>query len=250
MERTDGLTIDLMMIVAKYFETANDFINVIKLNSRYKDICAMYFYNPISDIRLFPKVQTQHFYNKEDIKYRINGLYKYIFWNQVDQVVFLKKKDNEEYKNVILTKYSREIPPVEINNGLCIVPEGITKLGPYCLEFFNITKLILPTSLKSIENHALQSINIKDVTIPEGVTKLGELVFNRCYNLNSVQLPSTLKLIEDGCFNLVNVKTLKIPNSVISIGKGCFFNVDELFLPIHLKNQLKTGSEKDKTTFI
>ena len=88
MERSDGITIDLMMIIGKYFETSNDFINVIKLNSRYKDICAMYRMNPISDTRLFPKMETQHFYKEDDTNYRIRGLHKYVFWNEVDQLTF------------------------------------------------------------------------------------------------------------------------------------------------------------------
>lgn len=279
MEKNDGLTIDLMLIVCKYFETSNDFINLIKLNSLYKDICSMYFYNPISDTTLFPKIQTQHFYTEEDTKYQIRGLFKYIFWNEVDQLTFFNRKENEIYKNVALINYaycrknngvleydnfllhkgrlnnnleyigkkSTETNPIEINKGLCIVPEGITKLGKGCFSNCHISKLILPNSLRSIEDFALQCNNIKDITIPEGVTKLGKLVFNKCHKLNSVLLPSTLKIIDEDCFHLVGVRTLKVPESVVSIGRGCFFDVHELFLPIHLKDQLKMRSDKDKT---
>ena len=283
MERSDGLTIDLMLIVGKYFETSNDFINVIKLNSRYKDICAMYFYNPISDTRLFPKIQTQHFYTEEDTKYQIRGLFKYIFWNEVDQFTFFKGKENEVYKNVVLIncdyyklnyngklildeiKFNALYPDghpinmshdeyikncgIEIKDNLCIVPEGITKLGPACFRNYNLTKIILPSSLKSIEEKALENNNIQNVTIPEGVTKLGYLSFYYCLKLQSVKLPSTLKIIEEGCFDLTNIKTLKVPESVVSIGNDSFHDVHELFLPIHLKDQLKMRSDSDKTIF-
>lgn len=275
MERKESITIDLMLIIGKYFESAHDFVNLILVNSRYKDICAMYFYNPISDTTLFPKLKTQHFYKEDDMKYQIRGLFKYIFWNEVDQLTFLKRKENEVYKNVVLINYaywrknnngvlvsdnffngyedidlesesesdenscdekhfSRE--PIKIKNGLCVVPEGITKLGAYCLSDCNITKLILPTTLKSIERNAFQFNNIQDITIPEGVTRLGQSIFTECWKLRNVSLPSTLKIIDDWCFHLVNLKTLKVPESVISIGDDSFNGINNVILPDHLKN--------------
>ena len=62
------LTIDFIMIVGKYFEGSNDFINVMKVCKKYEELVSMYKFNPISDISLFENIQTQHFYKKEDKK--------------------------------------------------------------------------------------------------------------------------------------------------------------------------------------
>ena len=43
------ITIDIMMIVGKYFKTNKDFINVMKLTKKYHDLTQMYHFNPISD---------------------------------------------------------------------------------------------------------------------------------------------------------------------------------------------------------
>ena len=62
------MTIDLFMIVGKYFKSSNDFINVMKVCKKYKGLVLMYKFNPISDISLFENIQTLHFYNGEQVK--------------------------------------------------------------------------------------------------------------------------------------------------------------------------------------
>ena len=62
------LTVDFIMIVGKYFRSSNDFINVMKVCKKYKELVLMYKFNPISDISLFENIQTQHFYHKEYVK--------------------------------------------------------------------------------------------------------------------------------------------------------------------------------------
>ena len=45
------ITIDVMMIVGKYFESNNDYINVMKVCKRYEQLTQMYHFNPIEDWR-------------------------------------------------------------------------------------------------------------------------------------------------------------------------------------------------------
>lgn len=40
----------------------------------------MYHYNPISDYSLFPKLETQHFYEYPDIFRRKQSAYRYVYW--------------------------------------------------------------------------------------------------------------------------------------------------------------------------
>ena len=54
----------------------------------------MHKFNPISDTSLFENIQTQHFYNNEDIKK--DRLYQYIYWFKDYELK--KKKDNEIFK--------------------------------------------------------------------------------------------------------------------------------------------------------
>ena len=76
------LSIDFMMIIGKYFKTNNDFINLMKVNKKFKKIVLMYKFNPISDTSLFKRIETQHFYIYRDIFYRLRNMYQYIYWIQ------------------------------------------------------------------------------------------------------------------------------------------------------------------------
>ena len=250
MNGTDpNLTIDLIMIVGKYFQTAQDFINLMKVRRCYKILVEMYRYNPISDATLFKNIQTQHIYTEEDDNNRIDGMFRYVIHREVDQFTFFNRKDNEVYKNVTLINYNNQYeqddeddeyeidPPIEINDGLCIVPEGITKLGKNCFDSCHLTRIILPTSLKKIDDHAFRNTKLKEITIPEGVTEIGESVFVECWDLRKVNLPSTLKIIGDWCFFMIYLPTLIVPDSVISAGRDSFHDVDHLILPDHLRNR-------------
>ena len=90
------LTIDLIMIVGKYLEEAIDYINLIRLNKKFKDLLEMYKMNPISDWSIFPNIQTQHFYNRNDINNLNQNVFRYIAHPKVFTGL---RYDNDELKD-------------------------------------------------------------------------------------------------------------------------------------------------------
>ena len=73
-----------MMIIGKYFESNNDFINVMKVSKKYHDLTQMYHFNPISDYSLFENMETQYFYTDYDVMKKKKGMEKYICWFRHD----------------------------------------------------------------------------------------------------------------------------------------------------------------------
>lgn len=71
------LTVDFIMIVGKYLESNDDYINLMKVCKKYRELVGMYKYNPISDISLFESIQTQHFYKNSDLKTALPHMYRY-----------------------------------------------------------------------------------------------------------------------------------------------------------------------------
>lgn len=64
---------------------------------------------------------------------------------------------------------------------------------------------------------------IKSLTIPEGVTTIGEECFRQMSALESISLPSTLTSIGDSCFVWCDqLKSISIPDSVTSFGSSLF----------------------------
>ena len=67
------------------------------------------------------------------------------------------------------------------------------------------------------------------VTIPSGVTSLGNSCFENCRGLTSVTIPSSVTNLGDNCFvSCRGLTNVTIPSSVTSLGSDCFRNCYEL----------------------
>lgn len=105
--------------------------------------------------------------------------------------------------------------------------------------------------------------NISEITIPEGITKIGKRAFSKCSNLKRITFPSTLTSIDESafsdCINLEEIilppnvkkidyrafagcrrlKKIILPENLTEIGWGAFAsceNLEEMTLPNSLKS--------------
>ena len=88
------------------------------------------------------------------------------------------------------------------------------------------TSVTIPTGVTSIGNSAFRGCSgLTSVTIPTGVTSIGDWAFSDCSGLTSVTIPNSVTFIGwstfNGCSGLTSVT---IPNSVTSIGGWAFYN--------------------------
>lgn len=87
-----------------------------------------------------------------------------------------------------------------------------------------VTKLFIPTNIKSIEDRAFRNTkNIKTIVTPQSVEYLGRDVFFSS-NVERVALQlSKIPVLPNGTFaGCYNLKELSIPNTVYKIDKACF----------------------------
>ena len=117
------LTVDFIMIVGKYLESSRDFINVMKVCRKYRELVSMYKFNPISDTTLFENIQTQHFYGYKDLQNKKEDMFRYVYWcpTSYSEIEDLEKNI---YKNVVLTRAYKEL----MVNGHFTVPDCVNTI--------------------------------------------------------------------------------------------------------------------------
>ena len=65
--------------------------------------------------------------------------------------------------------------------------------------------------------------DVREVTVPDGVTRIGENAFKGCDRLTSVELPSSVTHIGEMAFyGCESLKYITLPDGIISIGKEAF----------------------------
>lgn len=95
-------------------------------------------------------------------------------------------------------------------------------------------KVSIPSTLNgqavtAIGAGAFEGADITSVSVPSGVTKIGQMSFSDCSSLSSVSLPSTLTSIGDCAFDgCSSLKSVTIPDSVTNIGDDAFDGCDNL----------------------
>lgn len=74
---------------------------------------------------------------------------------------------------------------------------------------------------------------IKEVEISDGITTLGEYIFDHCTQLSSIKLPKTLTIIGKFAFYYTNIKKIELPDSLEQIGDNAFelSNITEISIP-------------------
>lgn len=116
------------------------------------------------------------------------------------------------------------------------IPESVNKLDPYAFCKCGLTSLTIPEKVTSLPQWMCNSCNeLKHVTLHTGITGIGEGAFALCKSLSAIVYEGTetenfsLKfheglttlgdLVFDGCELFTSVY---IPSTLTDIGKGCF----------------------------
>ena len=80
-----------------------------------------------------------------------------------------------------------------------------------------VTKIILPDSIKTIEDYAFFSCGMLEISLPASVSTIGASAFYGCKALKKLALPEGLKTITRQLFSYSGVQAVYIPASVTSI---------------------------------
>ncbi|KAL7714155.1 hypothetical protein QTN25_008227 [Entamoeba marina] len=222
-----------MLIVSKYFQFKQDYINLLCVCKKFKETTEKLRFNPISitSLKLFPKIQTQFLYDKNDKL--LNCVQRYNYRFTIDYTNYLKyNQNNTTFRYVTYTINNRK------QYGKSI-PDIVSVVDAKCFEKSSIKDIIIPCSVTSIGNECFYMCKqLESVVISHGLTRISNFCFSECSSLTSVVIPSSVLSIGASCFNYCkSIQTITIPNSVTSIENGCFLccrSLMSITLPFNL----------------
>ena len=94
----------------------------------------------------------------------------------------------------------------------------ITAIGDYCFAIKNNKNIESKNISQYIENTAL-----KEITIPDSITSIGDGAFFDCINLESIELPDSIISIGNEAFSgCTSLESINIPENILEIAKYLF----------------------------
>ncbi|KAL7717264.1 Leucine rich repeat protein bspa family [Entamoeba marina] len=213
-----------ILICSKYFNTKQDYINLICVNSKFKETTEKLRFNPIpiDSLKLFPNIQTQHHYSKKER--RLPGIMIWEIWYKVNYQQFLKKTKNRiKCHHIMYTKNDKEIYGNEIPCDCSIVANSL-------FDFSKLCSITIPNNITSLGDYCFNNCcYLKIISLPNKLLYIGNSCFYGCAKLKSIELPQSVRSLGNECFvNCKNLTSINIPDFVTSIGYHCFDNCSSL----------------------
>ena len=111
-----------------------------------------------------------------------------------------------------------------------VIPNGITTVNTLFLRCVGLTSVTIPNSVTTIGDGAFFGCSgLTSVTIHNGVTTIGMSAFSGCSGLTSVAIPNSVTTIGEyafeGCSSLTS---MTIPNGVTTLEEGTFYGCSAL----------------------
>lgn len=150
--------------------------------------------------------------------------------------IWAKCKDNTEFVFAVLEEDSHgvEVREVDLLEKMEALEHSNSKKygdpsarNVVIPQYFTSNKV--KYEVKRIGDCAFQGSGITAISMPNGVTEIGNAAFKNCTELTSVTIPkSVIKIGEFAFFGCSNLTSITIPNSVTSISYKAFGNCTDL----------------------
>ena len=179
--------------------------------------------------------------------------------SETNVIVQISKNEEDERTGYLTIKGNEEVVRVNIvqngknptiyyttTDGKPVCPNSAEGISSDKLEIISNTyedgvgRLVLKDTVTVLPMRAFAYCNtLKTITIPYGITALGDYTFMFCTSLESVELPNTLTVISKGSFSTcTRLNTIDLPQSLTYIGPWSFNSCENL-LALILPNGIK-----------
>lgn len=154
---------------------------------------------------------------------KIKGPMNSTDWNVITQMTNLKGLDLSEAE---IAEIPENAFSKQTNLSYISLPEGLITIGSYAFQNTRVIRLRLPSTVKTIADHAFYQVSgLSEVIIPDNsqLTTIGASAFSGCTRLVRAGLPNTLTSIESYAFsNCSSLQRIVLPNTVTTVGTYAF----------------------------
>ncbi len=111
--------------------------------------------------------------------------------------------------------------PTDYTGTTVNVAAGTTTIGGYAFAYnSNIDKIVLPSTVTTLNDRAFRDTSASTVVLNEGLTNISYQAFRNALNVTNVVIPSTVTTISKEAFQNSGITTLTIPANVTTIEYG------------------------------
>jgi len=146
------------------------------------------------------------------------------FYNCSSLTKIVIPKQVSEIESYVLAGCS-SLTDVQILSPIEEIPQGMFE------NCTNLTSFTIPTAVKTIGYESFKGSGLITMTLPEGITSIGDMAFMNCELLKDVHLSTTIEMIEpsafSGCTSLVSVNFAD-DCKLTTIGNSCFYQCTSL----------------------
>lgn len=104
-----------------------------------------------------------------------------------------------------------------------ILHNQVTSIGRHAFENAKINSIILPDTLKTIEDEAFMNCHLlQEIILPKTIKSIGKKVFMDCHLLTSVRIPEGISALDGTFKNCLLLTQVYIPDSVKTITPSTF----------------------------
>ena len=146
------------------------------------------------------------------------------------------------------------------DSGNVVIPSkidgvSVTAIGQYAFNEKNITSLVIPNGVRTIEEGAFYYCKkLAQVTLPDSLTAIRDSAFYQCESLTSVVLPDTLSELGAYAFgDCYKLQSFNIPTGITVLKKAVFrcSEITNLTVPSNIKKiEYEAFGLNDKMTVL
>lgn len=116
------------------------------------------------------------------------------------------------------------------------IQAGVTKIANILSNKYKNGEgyIVINGTLEEIPEQAFYNFTtLKSITIPDGVTAIGNRAFYNCENLTNIVIPKNVTTIgEQAFYNCKNLTKITLPENIVTIGNEAFYGCNNLTITI------------------